>query len=243
MTDFDYEVKEKRRIASGARHRKCGSKSKRCTLPHERLTPTELKRRNGEVKTYNLSGPMSWGTFCQLPPELAREYILKLRKEYHVSCRKIAEMLGVGHSTLNIRLNVMGIDTSDKTFMSATEKKRWADFCNGGESLAYTAEEVSPDSLPIELKEDGYAARVETEGVDAGDTDDRIHCTEPIVDELLRKIPNLPKPASVQRLELYLDGSTTEISMRLNTVLAAASDFGVKYRAHITLYPRDDDAV
>ena len=32
MNDFDYDVKEKKRIAAGARSRKCGSKSKRCTL-------------------------------------------------------------------------------------------------------------------------------------------------------------------------------------------------------------------
>ena len=60
MNDFDYDALQKKRIASGAFHMKRGSRSKRCSLPSDNLTPAQLKRRNGPVSTYKLDQPMSW---------------------------------------------------------------------------------------------------------------------------------------------------------------------------------------
>ena len=37
MNDFDFENMQKKRIAQGARHRVCGSKSKKCSLPSDLL--------------------------------------------------------------------------------------------------------------------------------------------------------------------------------------------------------------
>lgn len=38
MTDFDYDVKQRRELARAAKYRKRGSKSKKCTLPSDYLT-------------------------------------------------------------------------------------------------------------------------------------------------------------------------------------------------------------
>lgn len=59
MNDFEKEVREKKSIASGARHRVNGSKSKRCTLPSDYLTPAQRKKLNGEVYTVNLNKPIT----------------------------------------------------------------------------------------------------------------------------------------------------------------------------------------
>ena len=46
MNDFDFDVMTKKRIARGAAARKCGSKSRRCTLPSDYLTDAQKKARN-----------------------------------------------------------------------------------------------------------------------------------------------------------------------------------------------------
>ena len=54
MDDAEYiflaDSREKKNIAHSAYHRKGGSKSRRCTLPHEKMTKGELKRMSGPVK-------------------------------------------------------------------------------------------------------------------------------------------------------------------------------------------------
>ena len=42
MNDFDYDALQKKRIAAGARHMKRGSRSKRCSLPSDNLTPSRM---------------------------------------------------------------------------------------------------------------------------------------------------------------------------------------------------------
>ena len=70
MNDFDYDVLQKKRTAAGARHMKRGSRSKRCSLPSDNLTPAQLKRRNGPVSTYKLDAPMRWDDFKAMPVDL-----------------------------------------------------------------------------------------------------------------------------------------------------------------------------
>ena len=70
MNDFDYDVLQKKRTASGARHIKKGSKSKKCTLPSGFLTAKQRKELNGNVTTYNLSEPMTWKSFKAMPLDI-----------------------------------------------------------------------------------------------------------------------------------------------------------------------------
>ena len=55
MNTFEREIQEKRRIAAGARHKK--RRGRGCTLPSDCLTPTQLRRLNGSVRTYRLDLP------------------------------------------------------------------------------------------------------------------------------------------------------------------------------------------
>lgn len=60
MTDekyvFTQTIKERNAIKSGARHKKCGSKSKKCTLPGDYLTKKEKENMNGPISTYKIKG-------------------------------------------------------------------------------------------------------------------------------------------------------------------------------------------
>ena len=76
MHDFDYDAMQKKRIARGASHMKCGSKSKKCTLPSDYLTAAQKRRLNGPVSTYKLDEPMNWESFKAMPEDLQKKYIL-----------------------------------------------------------------------------------------------------------------------------------------------------------------------
>lgn len=93
MNNFDYEVLQKKRIAAGARHRKCGSKSKFCSLPSDNMTAAEWKRRNGKVKTYNLMAPMDWDEFKSMPHDLQQKYLDTLQTRFNVSVNRISKDL------------------------------------------------------------------------------------------------------------------------------------------------------
>ena len=63
MNAFDSEVRERKRLVSSARHKKNGSKSKRCSLPSDHLTERQWKARCGEIMEYKLSSPVPWAEF------------------------------------------------------------------------------------------------------------------------------------------------------------------------------------
>lgn len=99
MNDFDFDVLEKKRIAASARHRVCGSKSKHCFLPSDRLTKAQLAKRNGPGATFNMSGPMSWDMFDQLPQDLKGEYLIGLRDRFNPSPAQLGRMFGLPAAT------------------------------------------------------------------------------------------------------------------------------------------------
>lgn len=105
MSDFDYENYQKKRIASGDRHRKRGSKSKYCGLPSDHLSQAQWKKRNGEVKVMNLNQPMVWAEFKLMPDDLQKEYIQKCVERFGMSMKDFGEIFGVSVPTLRGRLN------------------------------------------------------------------------------------------------------------------------------------------
>lgn len=132
MTDFDYEVYQKKRIASGARHRICGSKSKKCSLPSDNLSKRQWKERCGEVVSYNMSKPMTWDVFCKLPSETQKEYLLYLINRYSVSAREISGMLGISPSYFSryCTANKVGVKFQSKK-VPESAKQIFEEFCMG----------------------------------------------------------------------------------------------------------------
>ena len=98
---FQQDIKEKKAAGRGAFHRKCGSKSKKCTLPHERLTKKELEKMNGEVMTYNPNVWYSWEEFKKLPDEYQTKYVNSLMTRYNCSFAAVAEVV-FGKKSVNL---------------------------------------------------------------------------------------------------------------------------------------------
>ena len=102
MNDFDYAVMQQKRVAAGARHKRNGSKSKACGLPSDHLTPAQLRKLSGEVKTYNLDAPMSWADFKVMPADLQQEYLRSLNSRFGAGCAAISkDLFGKSLSTLS----------------------------------------------------------------------------------------------------------------------------------------------
>ena len=79
---FYDEVKERNAMKSGAFHKKNGSKSKKCTLPSDNLTPAQRKKLNGPVRGWNVKKPMSWDDFKKMPIDLQNEHIAFLQETF-----------------------------------------------------------------------------------------------------------------------------------------------------------------
>lgn len=72
-------IKERKSMLSGARHKKGGSKSKKCTLPSDTLTKREKEKMNGEMKVYNLKYPVTYSEFMDMPQDIKEEYIRSMQ--------------------------------------------------------------------------------------------------------------------------------------------------------------------
>lgn len=105
MTDERYVYKqtemERKMLSRGAYNKKNGSKSKMCRLPSDGMTNDEKKALNGEIMKYDLSKPMNWKQFKNMPSDLQNEYLLKLTDVIGAGRKDIAEMFGIGEQSLS----------------------------------------------------------------------------------------------------------------------------------------------
>lgn len=154
MTDFDYEVLQKKRISYGARNRVCGSKSRKCSLPSDTLTKKQWKERNSQVVTCNFSKPMNWVDFCKLPIHIQKEYLLYLIERYNVSARDISKMMGISPSyfSRHCTKNDFGIKFLSKKVPEENSKMFQA-FCNG----EAPTDEPEPEPEQILAKEESQS--------------------------------------------------------------------------------------
>lgn len=209
MNDFDFDVMTKKRIARGASARKCGSKSRRCTLPSDYLTDAQKKARNGKLSTYNLSKPMTYEQFKLMPRDLQREYLLKLRNDMHASARIIALMFGCSDETVRCAIHELGIGTGGKKMvMSHDQLARWYNWLSG--DAANT--QVSVDEPETDAVVETISALAEETEAEPEPVDNDISNAKEI------------KYAALTSGELNLRGTAREILRRLAAVLEAEAD-------------------
>lgn len=149
MNDFDYDVYQKKVIARGAFYRKCGAKSKRCTLPSDNLTKKELCALNGELKTYNIHRRMTWEQFKDIPDDIAAEHIKYLVETFGANLKAIAEALGVSHVTVSRYLKEHGIQMERRRFIPTEE---WREFI--GAPAPEIVETAPRSSAPAEVHDE-----------------------------------------------------------------------------------------
>lgn len=130
MTDFEYDIMQKKRTASGAFHRKCGSKSKKCSLPSDHLTQSQWKKRNGDVIVFSMDAPISWRDFKQLAEATQKEYLSGLVGKYNASGSTLSKMMGVSHGAFLNHCKSIGFSLSGCRGRSMSQEQRaaWASF-------------------------------------------------------------------------------------------------------------------
>lgn len=153
MTDFDYDCLQKKKLAGQAKYRKRGSKSKKCTLPSDRLTQKQWKERCGPVVIFNFNRPMNWETFKKLPAMVQAEYIANLQKKYGVTAVDLGDMFGVRALTVrkHADANNLNVTFPRGHAMNATRKAAWNEFL--GVVIADVVESVSEspaEEVPVE---------------------------------------------------------------------------------------------
>ena len=171
MNDFDYDALQKKRIAAGARHMKRGSRSKRCSLPSDNLTPAQLKRRNGPVNTYKLDEPMRWDDFKAMPVDLQKQYLTNLVETYGATNEMLGDMFYVHPTHVGAVKKALGVISNNPRHLSKEKKtirdQMWAAFCNGvvggGDAVKETPKEPKkletlPVRFPDELEESSVAS-------------------------------------------------------------------------------------
>ena len=158
MNDFDYDALQKKRIAAGARHMKRGSRSKRCSLPSDNLTPAQLKRRNGPVSTYKLDAPMRWDDFKAMPADLQKQYLTNLVETYGATNEMLGDMFYVHPTHVGAVKKALGVVSHNPHRLIGEKKairdQMWAAFCNGvvggGDAVKETPKEPEKvETLPV----------------------------------------------------------------------------------------------
>lgn len=112
IDDFSYDCMIKKRVASGAKHMKKGSKSKKCSLPSDALTEAQLRKRNGEVTNMNMGTPTSLKDFKKWPVDIQKEYLMKYINEFGCTIADLTQIFGCSYSAFRKHLSEIGFDTS-----------------------------------------------------------------------------------------------------------------------------------
>lgn len=135
MTDVEYlfkqDIREKKSAGRGIYGKRSGSKTKFCGLPHDNLTPAQLKRRNGPVTTYNISRKLSFYDFKALPLDLKREYLTNLSNTYRASQMMVASSMKIAPSTLSKYLKDCGLSNLMVPGRFAERTDLWGYFMRG----------------------------------------------------------------------------------------------------------------
>lgn len=168
MTDFDFDVMERKRVAHSAKYRKYGSKSKRCPLSTDHMSNKQWKERCGEVITYPMNKPMRWSEFKNMPFDLQHEYIFRLIEKYNVNYTSLAEMFGVISVTVSnyFKTNGFGVSFGCGSKMSAAERDLWHRFLNGETEVDESPDEDTTEDNQQEehITANGWCANAATFG-------------------------------------------------------------------------------
>lgn len=101
---FRQTERETKRIARGSYNRKCGSKSKKCSLPSDRMTKGEWKRMNGPVSSFNpasMKKEYRWDVFNALPLDIQKVYLQNLVENHGARVCDIADYLGTNAGNMS----------------------------------------------------------------------------------------------------------------------------------------------
>ena len=122
------DLRDRRAEASGARHKKNGSKKKGCSLPSDGLTRRQLEKLNGPMNIFAMNVPTDYETLSKQSDDIQREYITNLLDRFNITAAKISEMLGISPTTGMSYIKSLGIKYAPrgaKLKNNKNEKDAW----------------------------------------------------------------------------------------------------------------------
>lgn len=123
---FKQTIKKRKSLARGSFYKKCGSKSKKCSLPSDKMTAKQRKELNGQVMSYNLNKPMTWKEFKELPTDIQKIYLLGLEGK-GASNRDISVMFEIGEETLRLKRKELNM-IKNRNRWNAEKPIEWLNF-------------------------------------------------------------------------------------------------------------------
>jgi hypothetical protein len=82
-------------------------------MPSDSLTAKQLRSLHGEYKTYRLGSPMSWSEFSEMPNDLKKMYIKKLRTNYGVPDEELAVSMDIDYPTFANCIRHIGLSSKN----------------------------------------------------------------------------------------------------------------------------------
>ena len=147
---FMQDVKDRKRAATGAYHKRTGSRSRKVTLSQDTLTHAQWKRRNGPVQTYDMNKPHTWKELKLWPEPVRHEYMANLLNNYEPSNKELAQMLNTSPNNIHSLVAQCGIMRSRGGSRSkpSDHEARWYCFLAGEEHVP-----LAPDPEPVPEQE------------------------------------------------------------------------------------------
>lgn len=106
---FYSDIKEKKRTGYGAKNKKNGSRSKKCSLPSDYLTRKEKQSLNGEVITWDMKKFYSYDEFKKMPSDIRIRYINSMMTRYDIGISTISShVFQLSSSALHMALTRAG---------------------------------------------------------------------------------------------------------------------------------------
>ena len=152
MTDFEYDCLERKRLARQARYRKCGSKSRKCSMSTDRMTNKQWKERCGTVVSIMIGKPASWDTFRGVSKQTKEEYIQNLVDTYGINATSLAAMFNIHPSTVRRYISSAGLNIKFKVghSMNAEQRKEWGKFLGDEDPQAPSKADEAPTAIAEE---------------------------------------------------------------------------------------------
>ena len=215
MTDESYVfkqyVRERSQLKTGARHKKNGSKTKRCMFPSDYLTKKEKEKMNGPCRTIDLSRPItSMRALNTYPASLQQEYLQHCIDSYGARRTDILTMLRVNHNNFKVHNEKNHIVLAYPKVVRGPKSKmddRWAAFIGKAEAKK-TDEEILEEHFGIKLT--------------------------PVKKEEEPMMP-VPKPRltgynSVVKMDLELKGTKHEIMYMIDAILGDECNYNMNIK-------------
>ena len=134
MNEYEYlftqDCREKKRTASGARHR--ATRGKRSFIVHnpsDYLTKKQREELSSPVISFTAK-PVTYEEFKAMSDDQKKAYLNFIIEEYAFSIRAIAAMMGVSFSTIDKYIKHLGIVVKPKYRLTRAEKERKDQFLN-----------------------------------------------------------------------------------------------------------------